>query len=451
MFFRIIKDALKIDIWRTNYIISSPTSEFFKYIPLKKHQNLFTSSIQFIFEFLKSFKYLSFRKSEKSKYLFFSSSKNQTDAIISVKNKIHNSTLYSCKNLGGENYNETVAYLYSFLFFPILIFKLIQANEHQKNCLYKFFNRYWLVYGYYIKARLFIRKINAEIIIVANDHDIKCECFTLAAKAENKKSIYIQHANVSDKFPPLVHDYVFLYGKDSLKKYDQIGKSSSKVFLLGNPKFDKFLKQTSSKLKTKIGIAVNSIDEYSKVLELIDFMQTTFPKYDLILRPHPRDIRFKEYKKLCHLKKIKFSNSQKENSFKFLSNIFILISGESSIHLEAALLNVSSIYASFFADYNLIFDNYGFCKNGLINHVPKDFINLESNIQEIIGSKNNRKENINYYLANINTHFETRAGELIAQTIENINNDSFIKQNFQVCSFYCNTPNTFTISNLQSN
>jgi hypothetical protein len=449
MFFKIIKDAIKIDIWRTNYIISSPSSEFFKYIPLKKNQNLFTSIIQFIFEFLKSFNYLSFNKSKKSKYLFFSNSQNQTDAFISVKDKINNANLYSCKKLGGENYNETQAYLYSFLFFPILIFKLLKANKHQKRCLYNFFNRYWLVYGYYIKARLFIRKINAEVVIVANDHDVKCECFTLAAKAENKKSIYIQHANVSDKFPPLIHNYVFLYGKDSLNKYNQIGKSSSKVFLVGNPKFDKFLKLASHKSQNQIqiGIAVNFIDDYSMVEELVNFLQANFPENKLILRPHPGDIRFKDFKALCRLKEIQFSNSLEEDSFNFLSNIYILIAGESSIHLEAALLNVSSIYASFFADYKLIFDDYGFCKNGLINHVSEDFINLKSNIEEILDSKISQKENVNYYLANINTPFETHAGELIAQTIENINNESFIKQKFLACNTYSNTPNTFIISN----
>jgi len=58
------------------------------------------------------------------------------------------------------------------------------------------------------------------VLVVANDHSYPCTTIVKAAQDEGVKTVYIQHASVSDKFPALKFDYALLEGLDSLEKYN---------------------------------------------------------------------------------------------------------------------------------------------------------------------------------------------------------------------------------------
>jgi hypothetical protein len=75
---------------------------------------------------------------------------------------------------------------------------------------------------------------------------------------------------------------------------------------------------------------------------------------------------------------IKFSNPYKESSFEFILNCDVLIAGDSSIHLDARLLNVESFYFDFTQGSRIV-DLYGFRKNGFVS----DLQSIESIIQLI--------------------------------------------------------------------
>ena len=77
----------------------------------------------------------------------------------------------------------------------------------------------------------------------------------------------------------------------------------------------------------------------------------------------------KKYDKYKNNNSIKISDSNKSHPFEFLSKVDAIISGNSAVLLEAALVNVFPIY--FFSEENIIkynddnFDRYGFVKNGI--------------------------------------------------------------------------------------
>jgi CDP-glycerol glycerophosphotransferase (TagB/SpsB family) len=109
-----------------------------------------------------------------------------------------------------------------------------------------------------------------------------------------------------------------------------------------------------------------------------------------------------------------YSNSNEESAFNFLSKIDLLISGDSSIHLEAALLHIPSIIYGF-NKKNLIGDYYEYAKNGLVHHAQDD--------QEIVSKIETNDFNLNfdilkYYNAVSGTKWEGRSKELIIQTLK---------------------------------
>src|SRR5690606_38363130 len=124
----------------------------------------------------------------------------------------------------------------------------------------------------------------------------------------------------------------------SKKKYLEIGETNCKIELIGMPKFDEYVRyvNTSSKVRT-IGIAYNILDDLEIINDLIDKLDINFPHIKIILRSHPSD------KRILSNSKIIISDSRLENSFEFLKQVDLLIASNSSIHLEAVLMNVFSI------------------------------------------------------------------------------------------------------------
>jgi hypothetical protein len=252
---------------------------------------------------------------------------------------------------------------------------------------------------------------NPKSIIFSNDHNINSRSALFAAKNLNIKTIYLQHAVVSEIFPPLIFDLALLEGNDTLDKYVKIGGQTSKVFLIGMPKFDSFCEKAKRKQRTAtIGVGINMLDDLSVVISCINFLRNQFDdNYAIVVRPHPRmiidDLRLPAF--------ISTSNPSKENSFEFLQRIDILIAGNSSIHLEAVLSNVLSIYYEF--GNSVLHDYYGFCKNGLC-YSATDFYSISDKIRDYtldlflyLKAK--------YYNAVLGTEYEGRSEHLAKEKI----------------------------------
>ena len=135
------------------------------------------------------------------------------------------------------------------------------------------------------------------------------------------------------------------------------------------------------------------------------------------------DRRFKRWKSIASKFRLKFSNCKTTHPFDFLSNVDLIISGDSNIHLEAASMNVSSIY---FDSTKLNLDWYGFKKNGIVDFFDKvDPTVLK--IKELIIEKKNIRNRAKLYIETINTKFDGKSTELCSKII----NDFGVKDLFK--------------------
>jgi hypothetical protein len=258
------------------------------------------------------------------------------------------------------------------------------------------FDSIYHCFGIYFESIRILKRHTPSVIIFSNDHLITSRSLIKAAKKLNIKTIYIQHASVSKFFPKLDFGLALLEGQNTYDIYKKYGKISSRVELIGMPKIDDYSGLiNNSKKVSVIGIAYNQVDDIKIVTELIRKLKIHFTDKKLIIRKHPNDTRVLNSKH-----KISVSNPNEESSFDFLKKIDLLISCESSIHLEATLLNIVSIYYKL--NENNIYDYYGYIKNGLIDEAV--------NIQELIllieklsSSKPNVMNRAKYYNITIGT------------------------------------------------
>lgn len=303
----------------------------------------------------------------KNKDWFFYESINNYESLVPIysKNKI----------FVKPNFDIIYRYIfiYKFIWLVPLLIKLIKENK------LKWFFAYFEILGVREESIRILKIYKPQKIIFSNDHLPYQTAIKNAAHELNIKTYYFQHACVLNNFPKLNFSVSFLEGQDSLFKYKNVGEIRGDIELIGMLKARNFSKQVNKKNKvTSIGIAYNEYDNLHDIEILILRLKNEFSELTIFIRPHPADNRI-----IGNLKKsVEISNSKSENSFVFLGRIDLLISGDSSIHLDAVLMNVVSLYYNF--SINNVFDVYSFVKNGLVQHID--------NIEELVSKINNEME-----------------------------------------------------------
>ncbi|TXE12996.1 hypothetical protein FUA26_04160 [Seonamhaeicola algicola] len=405
-FLHVWEDILQI--WFSGYleIVSRERREQISPISIK--DKCIVIFKEFIKEFIKLFIK---NRIPKNKIWCFSISSNNYESLKSIKANLDDSIFvhpFSFNDRHQNSYpiNFSRKFLYS-LWFPFNFLIFYFQSKSGSNGLYDLFFK---ANGIYSESLRLIKKSKPKAIIFANDHEIIPRGLLLAAKNLNVPIIYIQHASVSNYFPVLDFDYALLEGKDAKDKYLNIGNTSTCIYLVGMPKFDKYLERVNRNTLVKvIGIAYNAMDNLELIKRTVIVLQNYFPDIELIVRAHPSD------KRSLNLDSVKKSIPQKESVFDFLSRIDLLIAAESSIHLEAIMLNVYSISYSF--SNSKFLDYYGFVKNNLVKH----YLNLDDIIEEINSIGNNKpnvQKKAEYYNAALNSDFYGKSSEKIRDIIK---------------------------------
>lgn len=227
------------------------------------------------------------------------------------------------------------------------------------------------------------RSKSIKYLINYNDHSPYNVMIHQVGSKYNITTIYIQHANVSKKFPPLYHDINLLFNQKSLDTYRSVGKISNKVELIGDVRL-KYLKEFKSKpIHKRVLICTNKLDD---VRDVIDFSKSLKKNgYNPIIRPHPSDKRWRFIRKVD----ISINRSVKED----LEEASFLVTNESAIIIESIYVNVLCYLYQFKNAKNTpqVFDNYGFIHEGLIK---KKLTNFE----ELLSLMKNKKNLVNYEL-----------------------------------------------------
>jgi hypothetical protein len=347
--------------------------------------------------------------------LFLGLSKNNKLALMPIYYKIEmGKSINLCEK---RKFTMWLVYWYSFPYFFKLIKVIKKSSREYREIIKNHFETFWCTYGCYRLSDKILNYYNPKILIVANDHNSLQRCFIDIANKKNIVTIYVQHASVTEKFPPLNFTYSFLDGKESLEKYLFNKKSKGNVYLSGGVRFDNCVKKKNDNFiftndTFNIGIAINTLDEIDEVKSLcFKLMSKSIngKKVRLILRQHPSSNQ-KRLFKWCLNNQIEYSDSFIEKPFDFLSKIDILIANESSIHLDAVIFGIPSLL------YNMsklsIRDWYGYVKNKLIKVAisPEEIIGIITNERDLFPAINI----IKYYHAAYSTSYERKVSDIIS-------------------------------------
>jgi hypothetical protein len=349
------------------------------------------------------------------KFLFCFGTSNQRNSLAPIVSHVDDPCLVGLDFLGRldlKNVNRfpvTLAYLVSLFFFPLVLYKYFKTKGYRKKTFQYVFDSYWLVYGCYIISRLWLRRVSPPGIAVANDHNVAIRSLIRAARMEHIPTFYVQHASVTDKFPPLSFDFALLEGMDALLKYERAGASPTKVFLIGMLKADAYSRDINTNMVAEIiGICTNLLDPVVRVDQLCQQIRREFPNLRVSLRPHPADRRREEWIDLAKKYQFEFSDSKVEHPFDFMKRVDVIIAGDSNIHLEAALMNVFPLYYDFEQIHR---DHYGFQHNGMVEFVAEPQLVCDR-LKELLQLKPSIRMKARSYCATVGTPYDGRSSEL---------------------------------------
>lgn len=358
----------------------------------------------------------SFRKTaiSDSKIWFLVLTQNNVDALKKIKDNIPNSIFVSFYRFRSK-VNVEVSFFYlnrRLLHNFVYPFKWIFYLIYNKDKALRYFDLLFTVNGTYEECIRLLKKSNPKAIVFTNDHLVIARSLLLAANDLGVKTYYIQHASVSSYFPPLEFTYALLDGKDALLKYQKSGSVKSEVLLVGMTKFDDYINQinNSKKIKT-VGIAFNMADEVNGVKSCMEQIKSKHPDLKIIVRPHPAEKR--DLTSL--LNGITLSDPLSESALDFIKSIDCLISGDSSIHLEAVLSNVFPCYYNFSKSKR--FDFYKYVENGLVEHYVT-IEDLNKKLERLKKNKPNIQSRANFYNAAIGSNFYGKSTLKISEFIQ---------------------------------
>lgn len=292
------------------------------------------------------------------------------------------------------------------------------------NALKYWYSEFCSVYSYLAYFERTLTETQASCVITSNDHSIPNRCLLAAAHELGIKTAYLQHASVSNIFPALRVNYAFLDGESALDTYKQCEANQPgtnrdipkpKVFLTGQKKPINKVNSNKSLPAQNIGFAINMLDNIKDVLELSDQLLTL--NKQIIIRWHPRqsksDIdRLKNH--FYEVENISFSDPYLETVDQCFARTSWLVSGNSSIHLEAALAGVLPIYYEISPTNSP--DYYGYVKSGLAVKAD-DFDEIKNIIEQKLLSNKARDLAIRYYSSTYNTPWEGNEGTLVAECL----------------------------------
>ncbi len=263
-----------------------------------------------------------------------------------------------------------------------------------------------------------LRRHRPAVVVTSNDHSVDNRCLLAMAHHLGIATVYCQHASVSPLFPALRVNVALLDGAAALDIYRRCaanrppGPSDAPrpcVFLTGQKKA---LPARAS--GAGIGIAVNTLDDTARVRALLEALRG----WPVILRWHPRQAKEQvaDFKRILADTGGAFSDPAEQPVGDFLARLRVLIAGDSSIHLEAALAGVRPLYYPITpADTD---DYYGYVAVGVADRARSldelvAWLNRDPRSPTVDGDSP-----VRYYSHTFGTEWEGREGELAADILQ---------------------------------
>ena len=222
--------------------------------------------------------------------------------------------------------------------------------------------------GYWYWLKSLLRQSPSRWVLTANDHNPWSRMLYALSNRDGRKTAYVQHASVSHIFPPLDFDVAFLDGQVSMDIYKRIAGQSKKAFAAGQICLCGTQKQvvgyegyTTSDV---MGIATSSLTDLDVAQDLI--AELCKDGWQILLRSHPTESpdRLDVYRHWASVMPLVQYQQGTMPLHHFLVEVGMVMAGDSSILLEAAVAGRGSVYVRSLSGRGLN-DYYGFVQNGI--------------------------------------------------------------------------------------
>ncbi|HDM8154683.1 TPA: hypothetical protein P0E35_003077 [Vibrio harveyi] len=363
-----IKKLLNLDIFDLNWDISSKEINQVESMNSGKY-GILEGLGRCLIHVISSVRYVKFNTSNFNKdIVILCGTKNQLNALNNIKDIGNVIEFGNMSNKKSNNSFEAIPYLISLAFIPLLLFKIItEKDEFRKKNLKCRFDRYLFSYGLVVFFLWVIKPERNKLIIVSNDHSVWQRSMMFAAKLNGVKTAYVQHANVSNKFPPLDFDFAFLDGCHSKNTYNI--RENCVAIKVGCVRFEEFqsiLNNTEKKFLGDVLICFNKTDTDLQIRDVIKNIKNKLSSNQRVgVRLHPSDNRGELLLKIKEEMRFAFYNESDAELDSVLSRYSYCFAGLSSIFLEAALSNLKCCSVS-----NIFDDYYNYEKDGIVTVFP---------------------------------------------------------------------------------
>jgi hypothetical protein len=388
------------------------------------YKNIAFFFIKFFRNFISDIKHRRFLISFKDQVIFYSAGLNEYYSL----NEIYKNTPLPKLFVNNPPYGKPGVYfprflpsLLSLFYLPAFLRYYFFSDKVTRDNINYSRNDVLHSYGYYVFFKNMFKNNRPKAIVVSNDHLCDIRIIIHFCNIYKVPSFYVQHASVSYVFPKLNMDYALLEGEEARKTYITAGSDPRKIYLIGMVKADPWIKKINTRNAIgTIGFAINSTENEALLVQEINSLIAEFPDKKIILRPHPQQYTYQMKERLSAILKninrtslFYISDPRTENAFEFILQLDVLISGNSSIHLEAVLLNVLSV---FYDNTGVYSDPYGYLKNDLTKKAGSikeiiQIINLFQSRRPFVRDK------AKLYIDTVNTLNEGRSAILAAEII----------------------------------
>lgn len=241
-----------------------------------------------------------------------------------------------------------------------------------------------LAYPLLLCAPALLRDGRPLLMLLANDHTPDSSALWVAATDLGLPTAYVQHAFVTSDFPPLHCTLNFLYGRFALEAYlDSAARFPSSSLagydVTGGPlvrevvltgavsrvRSSTFLPSDSS-----VGLGINHGDDPDLIGSFVRALSCASLR--ILIRPHPRYPRHLLHhlrRSLVSLPNVLILAPSQQSLESFLGSISVLVAGDSSLHLDAALAGIACFYLP--GGRGPSGDYYGFRERGLVRPWPE--------------------------------------------------------------------------------
>ena len=306
------------------------------------------------------------------------------------------------------------AYRMSLLFLPALVRRWRGADAETRGSFRWAADGYLHSYGLYVALSRWLAAAPPAAVLVSNDHSRPPCVLRSAAQGLGVPVAYLQHATVTERFPPLRFDLALLDGLDAAEKYAAAADREAAVALVGIPKADPRVGGTRPDAGAdRVGLCMSLADDPDRSAELVEGLASH--GLDLVLRMHPRSEPgcVDRFRRLARRLGLGWSDPAEEDSFAFLGGLRVLVAGVSAMSLEAALVGVTPLNFQTNPEET---DWYGFVRNGLCRQTDRVEV-LAGWIDEALRSPGRPPTAARRYCHTLGTSWEGESAALAAQAV----------------------------------